>query len=82
MTIEEPVLNAPSGWATFFSFYLLNHESGCRLRRVVSANRAREDVQLATADGVCATTGHLNGLLDRCRELCGVDSRHRAARAE
>jgi hypothetical protein len=33
------------------------------------------------ADRVVATTANLTGRLDGCRGLCGVDSRHRGARA-
>ena len=55
---------------------------GCRLREAETANRARDDVQLAMADRVLAAAVHLIGQLDDSRELRLSDSRHRGARAE
>jgi hypothetical protein len=54
---------------------------GCRLRRAETANRAREDAQLAMAERVRAAAGNLTGRLDGCCEVCEADSKHRGARA-
>ena len=55
---------------------------GRRLRGTETANRARDDVQLAMAERVLAVSVHLMRRLDDGRELRFVDSRHRGARAE
>jgi hypothetical protein len=54
----------------------------CFLLRVGVSSKTRERLALAMAERIRTGVANLTGRLDGCRELCGANSQHRAARAE